>query len=127
MKTVIESLYNAQALLRKGTWEDPESQTVIKELRTSVPAPILAHYLRAVESGRNGVALVRHGVCCQCHIRIPAGTQASLVHPKDIHLCDSCGAYLMIAPEEMANLTGKAAPAPVARRRGRPPLVAVLS
>lgn len=127
MKTVIESLLRAQPLLRSGNWDGTEQQAILKGLRSRIPAQILAHYLRALESDRSGVALVRHGVCGDCHIRVPAATVANLSDYKDVHLCENCGCYLMLSPDE-APLTGRSATPVLAyarRRQGHPVAVAV--
>jgi hypothetical protein len=126
MKHQIESLLRAQPLLRRGNWDGVEQQVVLKGLRNRIPAPILAHYLRALESGRNGVALVRHGVCGECHIRIPSATSANLSDYKDVHLCENCGCYLMPSPEEAPAMACSPKPAPaVLRRRAHPVAVEV--
>ncbi|HVU35921.1 MAG TPA: C4-type zinc ribbon domain-containing protein [Opitutaceae bacterium] len=94
----------------------PANRTVTDELRATVPAPVLAHFLRLVGQGRRGVVAVRHGVCTQCHIRVPAGMVAALANPADVVLCEHCGAYLVLPDEEMPKAT---APAPVPARRAR--------
>jgi hypothetical protein len=126
MKKVIEHLLRAQPLLRRGNWGDVEQQGILSSLRKRIPEEILAHYLRALESDRNGVALVRHGVCGECHIHVPAATLANLFDYKDVHLCENCGCYLMLSPDEgpvIARST-KPVPAVVRRRRAHPVAVA---
>ena len=127
MKHLIESLLRAQPLLRRGNWDSVEQQVILKDLRSRIPAQILAHYLRALESDRNGVALVRHGVCGECHIRIPCATSANLSDYKDVHLCETCGCYLMLSPEEVPAMANTPTPVPavVRRRRAHPVAVAV--
>lgn len=121
MKYLIESLLKAQPLLRRGNWDGVEQQATLRGLRNRVPAQILAHYLRALESDRNGVALVRHGVCGECHIRVACATLANLSDYKDVHLCENCGCYLMLSPEEAptpGRLPGRAPKAVRVRRAG---------
>jgi len=127
MKHFIESLLKAQPLLRRGNWDDAEQQVILSRLRNEIPAQILAHYLRTLESDRNCVAFVSHGVCGECHLRIPAATVASLAETKAAHLCENCGCYLLLSPEEISVIPQSANPLPVAanRRRGRPIAVAV--
>jgi len=97
---MVESLFSLQQLLLQKARVTPEQETKIRQLRKKVPLPILGHFERIITQGRKGVALVRHGVCCECHVRVSAGTAASLVRPKDLYLCESCGRYLLLAPEE---------------------------
>ena len=94
----------------------PEGQARIDGLRKLVPAPVLTHFDRMVKHGKKGVALVRHGVCSECHIRVPVGVLASLVAPKDVYLCDICGCYLLLPLEEMPANIIPPKPRPVARR-----------
>ncbi|MDO8543886.1 MAG: hypothetical protein Q7S40_25870 [Opitutaceae bacterium] len=119
MRKIIELLHAAQATLLKHAPGTAEHRLALQRLRAQIPAPILAHYLRLVEQGRSGVALVRHGVCSSCHIRVASGLVAALVKPEDVHLCDQCGCYLLLPEEEIP--PPHAAPPPVVepRRRGR--------
>ena len=55
-----------------------EGQATIRQLRAKVPAPVLAHFDRMISIGRSGVALVRRGICGECHLRVPTGLLASL-------------------------------------------------
>jgi hypothetical protein len=102
MKNIIETLFTAQNALKRCPLPSPERQAILQNLRSQVPAPLLAHFLRLVERGRPGVTVVRHGVCGGCHLRVASGIAAALADPTDVHLCDSCGAYLLLAPEERA-------------------------
>jgi hypothetical protein len=87
---------------RSGT---AESQAEMAKLRDKVPSPILAHYERLVARGKKGVAIARHGVCSECHLRITSGRLASLVYTNEIQLCDNCGRYLYLPDDEPLGLT----------------------
>jgi predicted nucleic acid-binding Zn-ribbon protein len=100
MKAIVEHMFRVQKFLRPGNAPVEEQQAVIRKLQELVPPPILAHYLRLIQNGGNGVAMVRHGVCGECHIRVPSGTQAALAQPTDLHLCESCGCYLLVSADE---------------------------
>lgn len=104
MNELIEFLYDAQKDLKRFPQPSPARNAILQNLRAQVPAPLLAHFLRLVERGKPGVTVVRHGVCTGCHLRVASGVAAALAHPKEIHLCDNCGSYLMLAPEEMATV-----------------------
>jgi predicted nucleic acid-binding Zn-ribbon protein len=100
MKAMVENLFALQQLLLRSTRVTADQEAKIRQLRKDVPLPILGHFERIVKQGRKGVALVRHGVCCECHVRVSAGTAASLIRPKDVYLCESCGRYLLLDPAE---------------------------
>lgn len=115
MRTLVETLLEAQpALLQK---QNPAArQAALKRLQEKVPAPVLAHYLRMVDQGRKGAVIVRNGVCTGCHLRVASGIVCALAKHEDLHLCDNCGAYLLLAPEERPTVQA-AQEAPVARTR----------
>ena len=130
MRATIETLYALQQLLQPATpaaAKPTKSEARIRELRAKVPGPVLAHFDRMIALGRKGVAPVRHGVCSGCHIRVSIGTLASLVYPKDLYLCDSCGCYLLLESEEMDALAESSTPAAAVIRklRKKPKAVAV--
>ncbi len=117
MKAMVENLYALQQLLLKSTRATSEQEAKIRQLRKNVPLPVLGHFDRIIKQGRRGVALVRHGVCCECHVRVSAGTAASLVRPKDLYLCESCGRYLLIDPAEAPESAEVVAPAAKSSRK----------
>lgn len=95
---------------RSGT---AESQAEMAKLRDQVPPPILAHYERLVGRGKKGVAIARHGVCSECHLRITSGRLVSLVYTNEIQLCDNCGRYLYLPDDEPLGLSYAPASPPV--------------
>ena len=102
MKTIMEALLAAQQIELQSTKTTPAQQSELARLRGLVPAPILGHYDRLIVRGKKGVALLRNGVCCECHMRLPIGEVASLTIANEVHLCSSCGRYLVLAPQEPA-------------------------
>lgn len=117
----METLYELQGLLRSSKAPAATRESRIAELRPAVPPPILAHFDRLITQRRNAVALVRRGVCGECHLRVSASTAASLARPDDIFVCEYCGCYLMRAPEESIAVAPPAAPAKaLAKAPGRP-------
>jgi predicted nucleic acid-binding Zn-ribbon protein len=78
MRTTVENLYALQQLQLQTAPVSAEREAQIKLLREKIPAQILGHFDRLIAQGRKGVALVRNGVCRECHIRVPLGTAASL-------------------------------------------------
>jgi hypothetical protein len=127
MRATIETLYALQQLLLPATPAAAKPEARIRGMRAKVPAPVLAHFDRMIALGRKGVAPVRHGVCSGCHIRVSIGTLASLIQPKDVYLCDNCGCYLLLQPEEIDALAESSTPAAVVIRklRKKPKAVAV--
>lgn len=90
----MESLFALQQIQFSGRAHTADGEAESLKLRAAVPAPILAHYDRLAVRGRKGVALVRNGVCGECHLRIPVGKLANLSSATDVQLCDNCGRYL---------------------------------
>jgi len=125
MNSIVRSLLALQEMLLQNRPATPEQKAAAELLREQIPTPILAHFDRMIAGGRNGVSLVRNGVCGGCHMRVPVGTAASLVNPNDVHLCENCGSYLALALEEPEAETA-AAPVekPAVVRRTRKKLVA---
>lgn len=128
MQTITDTLLSLQPLLARKDVDPARKQAAIDELRRSVPAPVLAHFLRLLACDRRGVAVVNHGVCSECHIRVPHATLNSLVDATDLHLCETCGCYLTLAPGEHPGKSAAPAPtpAPVARRVRRRPELAMV-
>lgn len=123
MKNVMLKLLEAQTTLLRDRENATEHPEVVEQLRATVPAPVLAHYLRLVAQGRKGVAVVRNGVCTQCHIRLPSSLAAVLVKEDDLHMCEQCGAFLILDPNAAPVAAPIEKPAPKAlrvRRTARP-------
>lgn len=119
MNDLLTSLLKLQALeFDQSHAKGSEAQ--IAELRSKIPAQILAHYDRLAVRGKKGVAVVRNQVCTGCHMRLPIGTINTLMQGNDIQVCDSCGRYLYLPdPAESQFVENIAAtkPAPKARKR----------
>jgi predicted nucleic acid-binding Zn-ribbon protein len=119
MRTIVENLYALQQLQLQTAPASAERDAKIKLLRETIPTPIIGHFDRLMAQGRKGVAVVRDGICRECHIRVPSGTAASLAHPKDLYVCDSCGRYLFLPLEEIAAAVETPAPLPLPVRKTR--------
>lgn len=118
MTDLILNLLKLQNLDFNDTKDVPDSQR--DELRKVIPQPILGHYDRLVARGKKGLAAVRNQVCTGCHMRLPIGTINTLMQNQDIQLCDTCGRYLYLPPEETAPAAAPA-PAPVEAKPARKP------
>jgi len=122
VETVIEGLLELVRLdvqLRKTGKETAERGRVedaINSVRAKLPAPILGHFDRQKSRGKLGIAPVRGGVCGACHLKMPLGHVAELRHKQDdLALCDNCGTYIYLPPDEMVVLP--ASPAGIGRPR----------
>ncbi len=122
VETVIEGLLELVRLdvqLRKTGKETAERWRVedaINSVRAKLPAPILGHFDRQKSRGKLGIAPVRGGVCGACHLKMPLGHVAELRHKQDdLALCDNCGTYIYLPPDEMVVLPAQ--PAGIGRPR----------
>ena len=130
VETIFEGLLELVRLdmqLRKTGKETAERRQVedaINSVRAKLPEPILGHFDRQKSRGKLGIAPVRGGVCGACHLKMPPGHVAELRHKQDdLALCDNCGTYIYLPPDEMV-----VSPMPPARRgrgRARTPLTHV--
>jgi len=122
MNTVIDQLFALQQVELQKSSKLPATETSIKELRALIPDPVLGHYDRLLARGKKGVALVRNGVCSECHMRVAIGVLATLMRREDIQLCGSCGRYLYLPAEPespaapAATETKETKPAPKRRK-----------
>jgi hypothetical protein len=116
MKNVIELLFKLQGLEMGPAADSPENAAEILRLRGEIPAPIMGHYERLRARDKKGVAIVRNGVCCECHMRMASGSHATLIRGEDIGVCGSCGRYLVCREEAIAASPAEE-PKPVKRRR----------
>ena len=113
MKNILENLLQIQEL-HFGP-EAEQQAAKIGELRSTVPAPVLAHFDRLVTRGKKGVAIIRNRVCRGCHMGVALGTLITLRKNEDLQLCGSCGRYLYL-PEDEA-LQEKPVATKIAKRR----------
>jgi hypothetical protein len=125
MSPIVDQLFKAQPALLRQSANPAEAGALLNELRKAVPASILTHFLRLVESGRPGVAVVRGGVCSGCHIRVPASLRTALLQPNELSVCDQCGCFLLLADEEKSAARVPLAARRVAGERSRRRVVAV--
>ena len=121
MKELLRNLVRLQSL-EFGEVKEKNAEATKAELRAKIPAQILAHYDRLVVRGKKGVALVRDQVCTGCHMRLPIGVITTIMHGRDIQLCDSCGRYLYLADPATATAAEPEPPAkPKPARKPRKP------
>lgn len=118
MKELLQNLLKLQSL-EFGEMTDPDAEGAMAALRRKIPPQILGHYERLTARGKKGVALVRNQICTGCHMRLPIGVITTLMHARDIQLCDTCGRYLCLAEAAAQPSAQPAVEKPVARPRKR--------
>jgi predicted nucleic acid-binding Zn-ribbon protein len=130
VETILEGLLELVRLdkqLRKTDKDRPERRQVkdaINSVRAKLPQAILAHFDRQKSRGKLGIAPVRGGVCGACHLKMPLGHVAELHHKQDdLALCDNCGTYIYLPPDEI--VVSPMPPPPRRRGRARTPLTHV--
>ncbi len=116
MSKLTEDLLALQTLVRLGETASPSQKEQIEKLRTGIPQPILAHFFRQIANGRRGIALVRNGVCGECHLRLAHGMVHMLGRSNDLLVCESCGAFVTLAPGEAPSARPALAATPKVRR-----------
>jgi predicted nucleic acid-binding Zn-ribbon protein len=117
MRKIMEHLLAIQNYQLNARGHTPAVLAEIAQRRAEVPAPVLAHFERMIARGKKGVAVVRDGVCTECHLRLTTGKLARLAADTDIWLCDNCGRYLYLSEAEKVGVVAipSAKPLPVKR------------
>ncbi len=122
MKTVVSSLYELQKIELLPNNNSSESNAAVDRLRNKISPDLLNVYERYRVRGRKAVAVVRNGVCGECHLRIPMGTLVDLMHGDEVMRCGNCGRFLYL-PEDariaMPATAPEAAPAKAHAHRPR--------
>jgi len=117
MNILLQNLIKLQSL-EFGEIKEKNAEASIAELRGKIPPQIIAHYDRLLARGKKGVAAVRNQVCTGCHMRVPIGVVATLMHDTDIQICESCGRYLYLSDPTQATVPPETAkPKPVRKAR----------
>ncbi|MCS7336875.1 MAG: C4-type zinc ribbon domain-containing protein [Verrucomicrobiae bacterium] len=106
MKELLETLVELQAL-ELGEVKIKNAEAKIARLRKKIPAQVLGHYDRLMARGKKGIVPVRNQACTGCHLRVPIAVIMTLVHGKDLQLCDSCGRYLYLPDDARAAFLSK--------------------
>jgi mono/diheme cytochrome c family protein len=86
MRPLIEKLYELQSLLLPVASKEAAALERVRQLRATSPAPFLAHFDRLVTHGRRAVAVVRNGVCGECHMRLASGAAVNLAGGEEVVL-----------------------------------------
>jgi len=113
---MLEKLMSLQTLELQTGRGKKEREAEIKALREAIPLPIQGHFDRLLVRGKKPMAVVRHGTCTACHIRVAIGVLATLAHGEDVQLCGNCGRYLYL-PEDESVLPASDSAKPAAPQR----------
>jgi hypothetical protein len=100
MKSVMENLFALQTLQIQTGPGQRNREAAMEAIRKTIPPVVLTHYDRLVAHGKKGVAIVRNGVCTECHLKVAIGALADLADASDIQLCGNCGRYLFLPAVE---------------------------
>jgi hypothetical protein len=119
MREMMERLLALQEIdfAPRKAGKEPERE----RLRSTIPEMVLGHYDRLRARGKRGVSVIGHGVCTECHLRLPLGTLLTLAHGEDLQLCGNCGRYLYLPLDQFP---GRIATTPPTRARARSPVSA---
>jgi len=96
----MENLFALQTLQLQSGPGQRNRDAAMEAIRKTIPGVVLTHYDRLLAHGKKGVAIVRHGVCTECHLRVAIGALADLAHESDIQVCGNCGRYLFLPANE---------------------------
>jgi hypothetical protein len=118
MKTVVASLYELQKIELLSPGDASGTNVAADRLRERISPDFLSVYERYRVRGRKAVAVVREGVCGECHLRIPLGTLVDLMHGDEVMRCGNCGRFLYL-PEEDTDIVTSATPAPETNKTPR--------
>ncbi|MBN2505164.1 MAG: hypothetical protein JXQ71_00575 [Verrucomicrobia bacterium] len=119
------TLLRLQTLEMGDDVESPAVSQSIAELRAKIPPQILGHYDRMMARGKKGIAIVRNGVCRECHVKLAIGALQVLRHGTDIQICGNCGRYLCLEEDVATAVSAPVAPA-IPKPRTRKPKKAAL-
>jgi hypothetical protein len=100
MKNIMENLFALQTLQLQSGANKRNRPGAIEASRKNIPGVVLTHYDRLLARGKKGVAIVRNGVCSECHISVAIGPLADLAHKGGAPVCGNCGRYLFLPANE---------------------------
>jgi hypothetical protein len=117
MKNIMENLFTLQTLQLQSGPGQRNRQGAIEAIRKTIPGAVLTHYDRLLAHGKKGVAIVRNGVCTECHLSVAIGALADLAHEGGVQVCGNCGRYLFLPANEPAVPVSLRLPVKTIRRK----------
>lgn len=103
MNNIIRDLFILQELELNGASHGrgtSKEERQVKSLRKNVPENLLDLFDRWIDRGKKPIAMVRHGICCECHLKVASGVLVNLAHHDEIEHCGNCGRILYFMAEE---------------------------
>jgi predicted nucleic acid-binding Zn-ribbon protein len=100
MNTTLCDLQALQQILRRRARASAAQKARVQQLEKNIVPSMLEHFYHQLACDRRAVALVRNGVCGECHIRLPSATLSELRRPGLVPLCENCGCYVALPAEE---------------------------
>ena len=100
MNHLIKDLLILQELQLHGTGPGCKEERQLKSLRKNVPESLLDIFDRWIYRGKKPVAIVSHGVCSECHLKVATGVLLNLAHEDEIEHCGNCGRILYFVPDD---------------------------
>jgi predicted nucleic acid-binding Zn-ribbon protein len=116
MGQVMETMLALQNLELRSRDPAPEVKRQTEALRQKIPESLLTQFDRWLARRRKAVAVVHHGVCGECHIRLAVGVVGALAFGEEIQRCGNCGRFLYLPEDEPAYSATPAATAKPTRR-----------
>jgi len=99
MRSIVDKLMALQRLLPGGPEPALKRAEQTAALRKGIPESLLRTFDRFVDRKKNPVAIVRNGVCSECHLQIAIGTLGSLAFGEGVPQCGNCSRFLYL-PED---------------------------
>ena len=100
MNGVTENLLALQELARRQKNPSVEQEREIDGLRKDIPESVLSQFDRWMARGRKAVAVVRNGVCGECHLKLTLANIGALTFGDEIQRCGNCGRFLYLPEDE---------------------------
>lgn len=104
VKRVLENMLALQNLELQTEKASDESDRQIMLLRSRIPRRLLMHYDCLMANGRKGVALVRNGMCSECHQEINGNVLGAAACGHPVQLCSHCRRFLYLPVDETLGL-----------------------
>lgn len=100
MKNVIDCLMAIQEVQWKTAKTTSNRAEQLVALRTQVPEFLLRTFDSFVARQKKPVAIVRNGVCSECHLQIAMGILGALAFGQGVQQCGNCGRFLYLPEDE---------------------------
>lgn len=100
MKSTIEKLLALQEIQFQNPKSVPKHSEQLEALRSGIPESFLRTFDRFIARKKQSVAIVRHGICGECHLQIAVGVLGALAFGQSVQQCGNCGRFLYLPEDE---------------------------